>query len=128
MNGQQRASAPAKDYSAINFVKKVQLLANYKVKSANKTYKRILFTRPFSNTYMGYLDGEFFGFTVPEGSDTKYWLMDVDEALDYYFKKTWFHNSSLEYDIFNSKPEYKPYINALKYRLDNIDNGNKTNK
>lgn len=48
MNGQQRSSGQ-KDFSKINMVRAIEEISDY------RGYKRILFLRPFSNTYMGYL-------------------------------------------------------------------------
>jgi hypothetical protein len=114
MNGQQRSRE--QDYSKINPVKSIEEIKDY------RGYKRILFLRPFSNTYLGYLDNSFFGFTVRE-EDNKHWLMDAKEAVDYYLDNTFFHNSGLEYSTFFSKPIYRGYLNALKLKF---DNGNKT--
>jgi hypothetical protein len=110
MNGQQRDSGK-QSYSKINMIKSILELKDY------RGYKRILFLRPFSNTYLGYLDNQFFGFTVQEG-DTKHWLMDIKDAVDHYLDKTFFHNSSLEYNTFMTKPIYKPYVTALKFMRD----------
>ncbi len=112
MNGQQRDSG---NYSKINLIKSIIELKGY------RGYNRILFLRPFSNTYMGYLDNQFFAFTVP-AEDTKHWLMEAKDAIDHYLDKTFFHNSSLEYNTFISKPLYRPYINSLKLKF---DKGNK---
>jgi hypothetical protein len=109
MNGQQRSKEI--DYSKINPVKAIEEIKDY------RGYKRILFLRPFSNTYMGYLDNQFFGFTVRE-EDTRHWLMEPKEAVDYYLDNTFFQNPTLEYDIFVSKPTYKGYVNALKLKFD----------
>jgi len=118
MNGQQRDGGKT-DYSKLNLVKSIIELKNY------RGYNKILFLRPFSNTYMGYLGDDFFGFTVPDGGEqgTKHWLMEPKEAIDHYLDKTFFHNSSLEYNTFISKPLFRPYVNALRLKL---DNGNKT--
>jgi hypothetical protein len=59
---------------------------------------------------------------VPEG-DTNKWLMEPEEAIDHYLDKIFFHNPSLEYSTFVSKPLFRPYVNALKLKF---DNGNKT--
>ena len=112
MNGQHRDSG---NYSKINMIKSIVELKDY------RGYKRILFLRPFSNTYMGYLDNQFFGYTVPV-EDTKHWLMEPKDAIDHYLDKTFFHNSSLEYNTFISKPLYRPYVNALQLKF---DKGNK---
>jgi hypothetical protein len=116
MNGQQRSREI--DYSKINPVKAIEEIEDY------RGYSRILFLRPFSNTYMGYLDNQFFGFTVRE-EDTRHWLMEAKEAIDHYLDNTFFHNSSLEYNTFVSKPMYRPYVNSLQLKF---DNGNKTKK
>lgn len=116
MNGQQRDSGNRQDYSKINLVKSIIELKNY------RGHKRILFIRPFSNTYMGYLDNDFFGYTVQEGKQ-QLWLMDPEEAIDHYIDNIPFKYPSLEYDTFYSKPMYRPYMNALKLKF---DNGNKT--
>ena len=115
MNGQQRDSNK-QDYSKLNMVKSIIELKDY------RGFKKILFLRPFSNCYMGYLDSQFFGFTVPEGGDTNKWLMEPKEAIDHYLDKTFFHNPLLEYDTFISKPLFRPYVNALRLKF---DNGNK---
>jgi len=118
MNGQQRDGGKT-DYSKLNLVKSIIELKNY------RGYNKILFLRPFSNSYMGYLDNDFFGFTVPNGGEqgTKHWLMEPKEAIDHYLDKTFFHNPSLEYNTFISKPLFRPYVNALRLKF---DNGNKT--
>ena len=117
MNGQQRDSGGCKqNYSKINMVKSIVELKDY------RGYKRILFLRPFSNTYMGYLDNSFFGFTVQE-ADTRHWLMEAKEAVDHYLDNMFFQNSSLEYSTFFSKPLYRAYVNALQLKF---DNGSKT--
>jgi hypothetical protein len=120
MNGQQRDSGgnSKQNYSKINLIKSIVELKDY------RGHKRILFLRPFSNTYMGYLGTEFFGYTMPEGN-TKYWLMDPEEAVDYYLDNIPFKYPSLEYDTFYSKPMYRPFVTALKFKLDK-SNGNKT--
>lgn len=118
MNGQQRDGGKT-DYSKLNIVKSIIELKNY------RGYKKILFLRPFSNSYIGYLDENFFGYTVPEGQDTSHWLMEPKEAIDYYLDNTFFQNPTLEYDIFVSKPMFRPYVNALQLKF---DNGNKTKK
>jgi hypothetical protein len=107
------------DYRQLNIVKKVQIINNY------RGYDKILFIRPFPNVYLGYIGENFFGFTVPDGGEqgTKYWLMEPKEAIDHYLDKTFFHNPSLEYDTFVSKPLFRPYVNALRLKF---DNGNKT--
>ena len=116
MNDQQRDSNK-QDYSKLNMVKSIIELKDY------RGFKKILFLRPFSNSYIGYLDSQFFGFTVPEGGgDTKYWLMEPKEAIDHYLDKIFFHNPSLEYDTFVSKSLFRPYVNALRLKF---DNGNK---
>jgi hypothetical protein len=49
MNGQQRDSGKL-DYSKINPVKSIIELKDY------RGFKKILFLRPFSNSYIGYLN------------------------------------------------------------------------
>ena len=106
------------DYEQLNHMRKIQVISNY------RGYDQILFMRPFPNTYLGYIGNDFFGFTVPDGEqDTKHWLMEPEEAIDHYLDKTFFHNPSLEYNTFVSKPLFRPYVNALKLKF---DNGNKT--
>ena len=114
MNGHQQRSKEV-DYAKINPVKSIEEIKDY------RGYKRILFLRPFSNTYMGYLDNHFFGFTVREG-DNKHWLMDAREAVDHYLDNTFFHNSGLEYSTFFSKPIYRGYLNSLKLKFDKGNN------
>lgn len=115
MNDQTRSAPP--DYSKINPIKQVKTIENY------RGYKKILFLRPFANTYLGYLDDDFFGFTVRKGDDKnmKYWLMEPQQAVDYYLDRTFFHNPVLEYDTFRARPEYHMYLNALKL----VKEGNK---
>ena len=67
---------------------------------------------PFPNTYMGYLDDDFFGYTVDE-KDLKKWMMDPEKAIDHYLDNIFFHNPSLEYNTFYSKKEFRPFVNAL---------------
>lgn len=112
MNGQQRSKEV--DYAKINPVKSIEEIKDY------RGYKRILFLRPFSNTYMGYLDNQFFAFTVREG-DNKHWLMDAREAVDHYLDNTFFHNSGLEYSAFFSKPIYRGYLASLTFVKDQYD-------
>lgn len=105
MNGQNRSQLP--DYSKINPAKHIQTLDNY------RGYSKILFLRPFSNTYMGYLDDDFFGYKVREKDNMKFWLMDIKEAVDYYLDKIFFHSPVLEFDMFYSLKDYRIYVNAL---------------
>ena len=112
MNGQSRQQ---KSYYNINPLRQIQTLENY------RGYSKILFIRPFMNTYLGYLDNDFFGFIVSEkqqGDQQKYYLMEAKEAIDYYLDRTFFHNSELEYDTFYSRTEYRPYCTALKFKLE----------
>ena len=102
MNGQSRA-----DYSSINPIKQVKVLENY------EGYKRVLFIRAFGNSYLGYLDDQFFGFTVREEDGIKHWLMEVEDAIKYYKERIFFHIPSEEYNLYARKPEFKPYLNAL---------------
>lgn len=123
MNGQTR-SHYEKDYSAVNIVRQIKELKNY------REYKRILVIK-FGNVYMGYLGEEFFGFKVPDldpdekNEATKIrirnlYFMEPEQVVDYYFENfnPIFRNSSLEYNTFAAKKEYKPYMNALKLRLE----------
>lgn len=124
MNGQQRSS-DKKDYSTLNLIHQVQVLENY------RGHERILFMRPFANTYFGYLDNDFFGYTVPtEGPDRTYWLMEAKEAVDYYLDhfNIFFRIPNLEWSAFYSSDTYRPYIVALKFKHDQLvkkENGNK---
>ena len=95
-------------FSKINLVKQIDELKDY------RGYKRILVIKA-DNVYMGYLDGDYFGYTVPEGL-----FMTPEQVVDYYFKNFHpiFHNSEIEYNEFNSKETYRPYITALKYKLE----------
>jgi hypothetical protein len=111
MNGQQRGSRE-QDFSKINPIKSIQELKDY------RGYKRILFLRPFANTYMGYLDDEFFGYTVRDQDGVSRWGMEAKEAIDYYLDKTFFHNPSLEWSTFMAKPLYRGYVNALRLKFD----------
>lgn len=111
MNGQSRGTPT--DYSNINPIKQIKVLENY------RGYKKIIFLRPFPNTYMGYLDDDFFGFTVNEEGNFKGWLMEPKEAVDHYLDKTFFHIPSVEYNAFAVKPEYKVFLNALKVYREN---------
>lgn len=112
MNGQQRS----KESTDRIFLPEVTTLENY------RGYKKILFVRPFSNAYLGYLDNDFFGFTVDQ-SQLDGWLMDVKKAVDWYLDKTFFHNPVLEHDTFIAIPNYSPSVKLLKMVK---DNGNKT--
>lgn len=117
MNGQQRDGGSKTDYSKLNIVKSIIELKDY------RGYNKILFLRPFSNSYIGYLDSQFFGFMVPEGGgDTKYWLMEPKEAIDHYLDKIFFHNPSLEYNTFVSKSLFRPYVNALRLKFEKGNN------
>lgn len=111
MNNQNRGSLV--DYKEINPVRKVEIIENYRDK------KKIYFIRAFANTYFGYMDDQFFGYSVPEDEKNTHWLMDAKQAIDYYIDKIPFHISVLEYDMFIRKDEYKPFINALKMVKDN---------
>lgn len=126
MNGQQRSFST--DYSKINLVKQIKELKNY------REYKRILVLQ-FGNVYMGYLGEEFFGYKIPsldpdEKDEAKkirqreLWFMTPEQAVDYYFEHfhSIFQNSQLEYNTFAAKKEYKPYMNALKMKLDKGNN------
>jgi len=129
MNGQTRSSEfTSKDYSKLNLVKQVKVLENY------KGYSKIYYIKPFINTHFAYLDGMFMGFTVPAPrTDQKYMdlmFMDTPEqAIDHYHKTIHmvFRNPGLEYSQFFSKDEFRPYIQALKFKMDsdNKKNGNK---
>lgn len=116
MNGQQRnnGSSTAKEQKRI-FLEKVETIENY------RGCKRILFVRPYSNTYMGYLDDDFFGFTVDQ-NQLDGWLMDAKKAVDWYLDKTFFHNPVLEYDTFLSKQTYAPNVRLLKMVKEDYDN------
>lgn len=116
MNDQTRSSA---NFEQINPVRKVEKIENY------RGYDIIYFLRPFANTYMGFLGDDFFGFTVAADDKEKYWLMDAKEAIDYYLDKVPFKLPTLEYDIFSRKEEYKPFITALKFVLDNTNKNDK---
>ncbi len=109
MNGQTRA---APNYQDLNPIKKIHILEDY------RGYKKILFMRPFSNVYIGYLDDDFFGFEVREEDGLKRWLMEAKEAVDHYLDKIFFHVPSDEYDIFSRK--YKLQINALDMKKENL--------
>ena len=114
MNDQTRGST---NFEPINPVRKVEKIENY------RGFDVIYFLRPFANTYLGYLGDQFFGYTVSK-KDERYWLMDAKQAIDYYLDKVPFKVSTLEYDMFIRKEEYKSYINALKLVKDNNDNKN----
>lgn len=101
MNGQRR------DYGPLNSVKKVQVIKNY------RGYKLILFVKPFANSYIGYLDDDFFGFIVTEKDSTEKWMMDARQAIDYYLDKLFFKDSGGEYVYFKNNPEYKQAFNSL---------------
>lgn len=115
MNGQQRSSGRGKPVERV-YLEKVEVIENY------GGYKRIIFTRPYSNTYMGFLDDDFFGFVIKE-NNLNLWLMDAKKAVDYYESSVFFHNPVLEYDTFYRKDEFRPHINALKMVKDK-QNGN----
>lgn len=104
MNGQQRDGGNT-NYETINIVKMVDKLENY------RGYKKILVIRPFPNTYLGYLDDDFFAYRVDE-KNLKLWMMDTKKCVDHYLDKIFFHNPGLEYATFNNKT-HKPFINAL---------------
>ena len=113
MNGQQRSNEfKTKDYSKLNLVKQITELKDY------RDYKRILFISPVAGTYLGYLDSNFFGFSVPEGAQPRYLFMELQEAVDYYLDhfSILFRNSYLEYNNFITN--FKPYITALKFKLE----------
>jgi len=112
MNGQQRDSGQSKKDQERIFLEKIETVENY------RGYKKILMIRPYSNTYLGYLDNDFFGFVIKE-NDIKYWMMDAKKAVDYYLDKTFFHNPVLEYDTFIAIPNYAPSVNLLKMVKDN---------
>lgn len=129
MNGQHRATYT--DLSKINIVKQIKELKDY------REYKRILVLQ-FGDVYMGYLGEDFFGFKVPEldpkekDEDKKIkhrqlWFMEPQQVVDYYFENfnPIFRNPQLEYNTFNSQSVYKPYLTALKFKLEK-SNGNKT--
>lgn len=122
MNGQQRS--PPTDFSKINLVKQIKELKDY------REYKRILVIQA-GNVYMGYLGEDFFGYSVPEldgdekDEDKKQkhrqlWFMTPEQIVDYYFEQfnPIFHNPQLEYNQFNSMSFCRPYITALKYKLE----------
>lgn len=111
MNGQTRAKPT--DFSNINPIKQIRVLENY------RGYKKIIFLRPHANIYMGYLDDDFFGFTVNEKDGFKQWLMEPEKAVDHYLDKIFFHIPSIEYNSFAVKPEYKVFLNALKVYKEN---------
>lgn len=121
MNGQTR-SAPTKDYSQINLIKKIKIIENF------RGYKKIYYIKPFINTHFAYLDGEFMGFTVPDGN-MDIMFMEAEQAINYYFERInmIFRNPGLEYSQFISKDEYRPYISVLKFKMesDKKENGNK---
>lgn len=129
MNGQTRAAPNYSgkiDYSQLNLIKKVIIIKNY------RGYSKIYYIKPFGNTHFAYLDGGFMGFTVPEkalkGDDLlKTWFMEPKEAIDYYLDRfnVIFRNSELEYVQFVGKEEYKPFITALKYKMDMDNHGSK---
>lgn len=112
MSFQKRAKYTEQDYSKLNLIKQIQVLENY------RGYKKILFIRQSPNTYLGYLDNEFFGYELPAGTETKYWFMEAKEAVDYYLDKTFFHIPTIEYDTFIKIKDCYPYITALKYKLE----------
>src|SRR5688500_5551443 len=103
------------DYSKINIVKQIRELKDY------KGYKRILTVKPFINTYIGYMDGVFFGFTVPDldpnekdeqkkRRNRNLNFMEPEEAIDYYLNTFHeiFRNPALEYQTFYSRAGYRP--------------------
>lgn len=104
MNGQQRAASESDRI----------YLPEIKTLEDHRGYKKILFARPFAGSYMGYLDDDFFGFTVPEKQGLTHWLMDVKEAVDYYIDNVPFKIPSLEYDTFVNRKEYAPVVKLLK--------------
>ena len=118
MNGQQRSSEfKTKDYSKLNLVKQIIELKDY------RDYNHILFISPVPGTYLGYLGNDFFGFMVPEGAGREFLFMSAKEAIDYYLNhfSLIFRNTYLEYMSFNGKPEFMPYLSALKFKLENGD-------
>lgn len=112
MNGQQRSKSEPDRI----FLPEIKTLYNY------RGYNKILFARPFAGSYMGYLDNDFFGFTVPKGNGIDHWLMDTKEAVDYYIDNVPFKIPSLEYDTFVNRKEYAPVVKLLKM----VKDGNKT--
>ena len=115
MNGQTR-SAPNKDYSQINLIKKIKIIENF------RGYKKIYYIKPFINTHFAYLDGQFMGFTLPriDPRNTDLMFMEAEEAINYYHERVnvIFRNPGLEYSQFMSKEEFRPYIQALKFKMD----------
>lgn len=103
MNGQQRA----KENIDRIYLEKVETLENY------RGYKKILFIRPYSNVYLGYLDNQFFGYKVRKDDGIQYWIMDIKKAVDYYIDKVFFKNPVLEYDTFLRIKEYGPSVKLL---------------
>jgi hypothetical protein len=114
MNGQTRSSPiSSKDYSNLNLVKQVQVIENY------RGFKKIYYIKAGEFYHFAYLDGEFMGFMRES------WFTEPKEAINYYLDKIniIFRNPGLEYSNFMSRPGYPPYINALKFKM---ENGNKT--
>lgn len=114
MNDQSREKP---NYERLNPIHAVKIIENYTPPAPynidTPLIKKIIFLRPFANTYMGYLDNDFFGFTVSE-TVQKYWLMEPKAALDHYFTHIFFHNPKLEYDMFKAKGIYDLYLSAIK--------------
>jgi len=122
MNGQSRSSSSpestTKDYSGLNLVKQVQVIENY------RGFKKIYYIKAGEFYHFAYMDGDFMGFMREN------WFTQPKEAIDYYLDKIniIFRNPGLEYSNFMGRPEYLPYINALKFKMDgssDSDNGNK---
>lgn len=95
-------------YEKLNIVKQVKIFYNY------RGYDRILYLRPFFDTHIGYLSNTFFGYK----DDNQKTVREPLEAIDHYLDNIPFHAPVLEYDTFIRKPEYKIYVTALKFRLD----------
>lgn len=112
MNEQGRAKP---DFSKMNPLHGIEI-----IKGGYRGYNNIIFLRPFANAYMGYLDDDFFGFTVPEEKHDL-WLMESKQAIDYYLDKTFFHIPQLEFDTFLKKDEYRIYVNALALKKKELD-------
>lgn len=94
------------NYEPLNIARKIEVIENF------RDYKKILFLRPFMNTYIGFLDDVFFGFTVEE-KDISKWGMDAKTAIAYYLDHFFFRDPVSEFNYFNLNPEYKAAVNSL---------------
>lgn len=108
------------EFPKLNPIRQVQKIENY------RDYKLILYIpiiTQTSMTHLGFLDHDFFAFSLKRRSrtDKTSFLFETPQmAIDFYLDKMYFKDSRTEWDGFANIKAYKVYVTALTFVYDAI--------